>query len=116
MDISVALLMDQRSVEDCPGSMVDGSAAKLVITGAAGGGGVVTTGAGGGGVDAAGGTFLAQPAANSTSATNSTAPNLEACNLKLSLILKSPLDGSLLYYCVDLLQTGFSLVPCVVSG
>src|ERR1700678_2677087 len=101
MDISVALLMDQRNVEDCPGSMVGGSATKLVITGAAWGGGTF---------------FGAQPAANNTSATNVTAPNLEACNLELSLILKSPLDGSLLYYCVDLLQTGFSLVPCVVSG
>src|ERR1700678_4024385 len=116
MDISVALLMDQRNVEDCPGSMVDGSATKLVITGAAWGGGAVATGAGGGGVGGGGTFFGAQPAANNTSATNVTAPNLEACNLELSLILKSPLDGSLLYYCVDLLQTGFSLVPCVVSG
>src|ERR1700733_5775787 len=114
MDISVAPLMDQRSVEDCPGSIVDGSAVKLLITGAATVGGAMATGADGGG-GAGGGTFLAQPAANNSSAPDNTAPSLEACDLELSLILKSPLDGSLLCYCVDLLQTGFSLLPCVVS-
>src|SRR5580658_4012166 len=87
MDISVAPLMDQRNVEDCPGSMVEGSAVKLAITGAAWDGGAVTTGAGGGG-GGGGGTFLAQPAANNASATNIAAPNLEACNLELSLILR----------------------------
>jgi hypothetical protein len=86
MDISVALLMDQRNVEDCPGSMVDGSAVKLAITGPAGGGGAVAAGAEGGG-GGGGGTFLAQPAANNTSTANITAPSLEACNLELSLIL-----------------------------
>ena len=39
MDMSVAPLMDQRKVEDCPASTVEGSAVKLLITGAAGAGG-----------------------------------------------------------------------------
>src|SRR5271165_3487248 len=87
MDMSVALLMDHRKVEDCPGSMVDGSAVKLLITGAAGGGvGGCSMGCVGGGVATA--TFLLQPAANITSATNITAPSLEAYNLELSLILR----------------------------
>jgi len=89
MDMSVALLMDQRNVDDCPGSMVDGSAVKLLITGAAGGvGGAISTGFAGAGGGATA-TFLGpQPAANSTSAANVTAPSLEACNLELSLILR----------------------------
>jgi hypothetical protein len=86
--MSVALLMDQRNVEDCPGSMADGSALKLLMTGAAGGGGGATVAAGGGGGGGGGGTFFLQPAANITSATNITAPSLEACNLELSLILR----------------------------
>jgi hypothetical protein len=93
MDMSVALLMDQRNVEDCPGSMVDGSAVKLLITGAAGvAGGAMATGAGvaGGGGGAA---FFAQPIANNitvsnSSAANVAAPSLEAYNLELSLILR----------------------------
>jgi hypothetical protein len=86
MFMSVALLMDQRNVEDCPGSTVDGSAVKLLITGADGGGGCVgvTTGGGGGGAAA---TFFLQPAANKTSAINISAPSMEACNLELTLIL-----------------------------
>jgi hypothetical protein len=87
MVISVAPLMDQRSVEDCPGSMVDGSAVKLLITGAAGGGGAVVT-VGGGGGGGGGGAFFAQPAANNASATNVIAPSLEACKLQLFLILR----------------------------
>jgi hypothetical protein len=105
MDMSVALLMDQRNVEDCPGSMVDGSAVKLAITGPAVVGGAVAIGVEGGG-GGGGGAFFAQLAANNTTmnnttmnnsgATNVTAPGLEACNLELSVILKSPLGGSLL--------------------
>jgi hypothetical protein len=63
MDMSVALLMDQRNVEDWPRSIVDGSAVKLAITGrcaVGGGAGVLVTGGGGGG----GGTFFLQLAAN----------------------------------------------------
>jgi hypothetical protein len=86
MVISVAPLMDQRNVEAWPGSMVDGSAVKLAITGAAVDGGAVVAGAGGGG-GGGGGAFFAQPTANNSSATNVTAPSLEACSLELSLIL-----------------------------
>jgi hypothetical protein len=85
MVMSVAPVMDQRNVEDCPGSMVDGSAVKLLITGAPAGGGAVAVGVGAGG-GGGGGTFFLQPAANITSATNSTAPSLEAYNLELSFI------------------------------
>jgi hypothetical protein len=85
MVMSVAPLMDQRKVEDCPGSIVDGSAVKLLITGAAAGGGAVAVGVGAGG-GGGGGTFFLQPTANITSAINNTAPSLEAYNLELSLI------------------------------
>jgi hypothetical protein len=104
--MSVALLMDQRRVEDWPASTVEGSALKLLITGA-GGGGWVTAAGGGGGGGGGGGTFFAQPTANNTSAKISTnlpdlngCPELDccphfdcpdrdcdACNLELSLIL-----------------------------
>ena len=45
MVMSVAPVIDQRKVEDCPASNVDGSAVKLLITGAAGGGGAIAVGA-----------------------------------------------------------------------
>src|SRR5579864_6284289 len=88
--ISVALLMDQESVDAWPRSMVDGSAAKLLIVGrAAGGGGAgggFTTGGGGGG---GGGTFFLQDDANSTSAnTSKSAAILDTYSL-LSFILSS---------------------------
>ena len=95
MDMSVAPVMDQRKVEDCPASMVEGSAVKLLITGAAWRSGTVAVGVGGGG-GGGGGTFL-QPTANNTSAASSSSmPALDhcalencndACNLELSLIL-----------------------------
>jgi hypothetical protein len=85
MVMSVAPLMDQRKGEDCPGSIVDGSAVKLLTTGAAAGGGAVAVGVGAGG-GGGGGTFFLQPTANITSAINNTAPSLEAYNLELSLI------------------------------
>src|SRR5580692_3558233 len=92
MDMSVAPVMDQRKVEDCPASTVEGSAVKLLITGAAavgGGGGCCVGGGGGGG----GGTFLPQPTANNTSADSSSSMPTrgecnDACNLELSLILR----------------------------
>src|ERR1700733_2696923 len=119
MDMSVAPLMAQRNVEDCPASTVVGSAVKLLITGAPWRGGAISA-LGGGGGGGGGGTFLAQPTANNTSTdSNISMPVLDACNLELSLILKSPLLGLLVrhcFYCVALLQTGFSLFPCVVSG
>jgi hypothetical protein len=89
--MSVAPVLDQRKVEDCPASIVEGSAVKLLITGAAACGGGATVGGGGGG-GGGGGTFLAQPTANNTSTdSNRSMPVLDACNLELSLILKSPL-------------------------
>src|SRR3984885_1562270 len=92
MDMSVAPLMDQRKVEDCPASTVEGSAVKLLITGAAALGGAETVGGGGGG-GGGGGTFFAQPTANNTNAdTSSSMPTRDdcndACNLELSLILR----------------------------
>jgi hypothetical protein len=70
--ISVALLMFQLNVDDWPRSIDDGSAVKLLITGAsmrATGAGAVGAGGGGGG---GGGTFFLHPEvnANSTSANN----------------------------------------------
>jgi hypothetical protein len=60
-------LTSQRSVEDCPRSMLVGSAVNCVTVGAAGGGG----GGGGGGVatgaGAGGATFFLQPPAKTTS-------------------------------------------------
>src|SRR5579864_2772173 len=92
MVISVALLMDQESVEAWPRSTVDGSAVKLLITGrAAGGGGAgggFTTGGGGGG-GGGGGTFFLQADANTTSAnTSKSAAILDTYSL-LSFILSS---------------------------
>jgi hypothetical protein len=89
--ISVALLMDQESVEAWPRSMVDGSAVKLLIAGRAAGGGVgvvgVTTGGGGGG--GGGGTFFLQADANTTSVnTSKSAAILDTYSL-LSFILSS---------------------------
>jgi hypothetical protein len=96
MDMSVAPVMDQRKVEDCPASTVEGSAVKLLITGAAGAGGAVTVGVEGGG-GGGGGTFFLHPTANNTSTDSNTnvpvrddCPALnwsDACNLELSLIL-----------------------------
>src|SRR5580698_10159319 len=91
MDMSVAPLMDQRKVEDCPASTLEGSAVKLLITSATGAGGAMAVGVGGGG-GGGGGTFFLQPTANNTSADNRTSmPALDgcidACNLELSLIL-----------------------------
>jgi hypothetical protein len=89
--ISVALLMDQESVDAWPRSTVDGSAVKLLIAGRAaggGGGGVggFTTGGGGGG---GGGTFFLQADANTTSAnTSKSAAILDTYSL-LSFILSS---------------------------
>jgi hypothetical protein len=89
MDISVALLMDQRNVADCPTSMEDGSAVKLLIIAFGGGGGCSTLGGGGGG---GGGAFFLHPAAkNNSDSARSTALILAICNLKLRLILFSPL-------------------------
>jgi hypothetical protein len=86
MDMSVALLMDQRRVADWPRSMVVGSTVKLLITAASTRGGGAGAGAGGGG-GGGGGTFLPQ-ADTKTISTNvsASAPVLEACNLELSLI------------------------------
>jgi hypothetical protein len=63
MEILVALMTVQFSVDDWPRSIDEGSAENAVMVGAAGGGGGVgvTTGGGGGGV---GGAFFLQPAAN----------------------------------------------------
>jgi len=83
MDISVALLIDQLSVDDCPFSTVDGSAVKLLIVaratlGVVVGAGVVVAGGGGGG----GGTFFLQPAANANSINSrNMAPTLEVYDL-----------------------------------
>src|ERR1700722_5589586 len=89
--MSVAPVMDHRKVEDWPASTVVGSAVKLLITGAeavGGSGGCCVGGGGGGG----GGTCFPQPtASNSSAETSSSMPALDACNLELSLILKSPL-------------------------
>src|SRR6266404_4765470 len=68
--MSVALLIDQLNVDDCPLSMVDGSAVKLLITGFPTLLGVdvpppFEIGCGGRG---GGGTVFLHPAANSTNA------------------------------------------------
>jgi hypothetical protein len=102
MDMSVAPLMDQRKVDDCPASTVVGSAVKLLIATAGGAGGAMAVGVGAGG-GGGGGTFLAQPTANNTSAdstSNMPARNdsadkagNDACNLELSLILTISSSG-----------------------
>jgi hypothetical protein len=82
MDMSVAPLTDQLNVDDCPFSIVVGSAEKLAITGGwtlgVGAGSLRVGGGGGGG----GGTFFLHPDAkkNRTSISNPT-PILEVCNL-----------------------------------
>ena len=81
MLVSVELLTDQRNVDDCPRSMLPGSAVKLLMTGleTVGGGVSVRVGGGGGG---GGGTFFLQPDANTNNVSaSSTALNREACNL-----------------------------------
>jgi hypothetical protein len=76
--MSVALLMDQRSVADWPFSIWLGSAVKLPITVFAGGGAGWTTGAGGGG-GGGGGTFFLQADANTNNISDSKrTPNLAA--------------------------------------
>jgi hypothetical protein len=88
--ISVALLIDQESVEAWPRSMLDGSAAKLLMAGraAGGGGGAVGVTAGGGG-GGGGGTFFLQADANTTSTkTNVSVAILDTYDL-LSFILSS---------------------------
>jgi hypothetical protein len=59
---SVAFATDQRSVDDCPRSTVEGSAEKLEMVGFTGAGFGFSAGGGGGGGGGAGG-FLRQPAA-----------------------------------------------------
>src|SRR5260370_16154444 len=83
--------MDQLNVDDCPLSIVDGSAVKLLITGFWTLLGVdvplPSTGVGGAGARR-GGFFPPQPAANTTNAsTRRTAPMPEKFNLLLSRIL-----------------------------
>src|SRR5260370_6520126 len=91
MDMSVAPLIDQLSVDDCPRSIVDGSAVKLAITGFStlcGGGGVAVLSAGVRGGGGGGGIFfLPQPEANTNSINTSKAvPILEACDLRFLLM------------------------------
>src|SRR5216684_1656886 len=68
--MSVALLMDQLNVDDCPLSMVDGSAVKLMISGFPVLGMDVPPlfETGGGGVARAGATFFPHAAENTTNA------------------------------------------------
>src|SRR5258708_38060310 len=94
MLISVAPVMVQRNVEDCPFAMVRGSAVKLAITGlppVSRGGSVVVFGGGSGG--GGGGTFFLHPAAKTGSASASImAAPFSKCDLILSAILcPSPL-------------------------
>ena len=81
MLVSVELLTDQRSVDDWPGSILLGSAVKLLMTGLEtdGVGGSVRDGGGGGG---GGGTGFLQPDANTNNVSaSSTALIWEACDL-----------------------------------
>jgi uncharacterized membrane protein len=64
MEVLVASVTFQLSVDDWPRSIEVGSAANAATVGAAGGGGGVTTATGGGGGGGGGGTFFLQPAAN----------------------------------------------------
>jgi hypothetical protein len=85
--MSVAPLIDQLKVDDCPRSMVDGSALKLLITGLwpvdVGAAGVFVTGGGGGG----GGTFFLQLTAKMDSVSaRTTALVLASCSFSLSVI------------------------------
>jgi hypothetical protein len=64
MEMLVASVTFQLSVDDWPRSIEVGSAANAATVGAAGGGGGVTTATGGGGGGGGGGTFFLQPAAN----------------------------------------------------
>jgi hypothetical protein len=121
IDMSVALLMDQLKVDDCPRSMVDGSAVKLLMVGLSTLATVSGAAAAGGGGGGGGGTFFLHPEANaiSTSANNTALilpyrraerdagpecfwsnrgpppqpVRLKACNLSLSLI------GNILLFC-----------------
>src|SRR5713226_1604796 len=98
MVMSVALLMDQRRVDDWPFSMVDGSAVKLAITGLDPvGGGVLPVGVTGCGVTGFG--FVLQPEANTTSAiASSAALNFVAFDLVI-LELSSDVGNSILLGC-----------------
>src|SRR6266496_4861991 len=112
MLMSVAPVMIQRNVEDCPFAMVRGSAVKLAITGlppvSRGSAIGFDGGTGGGG----GGTFFLHPAAKTRSASAIImAIRFHKCDLILSVI-PSPLISNQYYW---RLQTGFSLLPAVVS-
>jgi hypothetical protein len=110
MDISVALLMDQLSVDDWPLSMADGSAVKLLIVALATVGAVaVSCGGGGGG---GGGTFFLQPGATTAIVnTSSAAAILEACNLSVALIL----NNLLFFKSTEFLYSKQALYYCLVS-
>jgi uncharacterized membrane protein len=64
MEMLVASVTVQFSVDDWPRSIDEGSAANAVMLGAAGGGGGVTAAGAGGGGGGGGGAFFLQPAAN----------------------------------------------------
>jgi hypothetical protein len=64
MVISVAFVTAQRSVADCPRSIVEGSAVKLPMEGFAGGGGGAGASFGGGG-GGGGGVFFLHPVTTS---------------------------------------------------
>jgi uncharacterized membrane protein len=64
MEMLLALVTFQLSVDDWPRSIDEGSAVNAAMVGAAGGGGGVTTATGGGGGGGGGGAFFLQPAAN----------------------------------------------------
>jgi hypothetical protein len=109
MDMSVALLMDQLKVDDWPRSMVDGSAAKILISGFATVGatvGVVVVGGGGGG-----GAFFLQPWIKTMLiSASSVAANREACILWLAVIL----NGLLFFKSTEFLCTKPALYYCLV--
>lgn len=85
MDMSVALLIDQRKVDDWPRSMEVGSAVKLLMVARADGcvGGALVGGGGGGG---GGGVFLQPDTNNAKTSAKTMVLNCKACDLGLSVM------------------------------
>jgi hypothetical protein len=110
--MSVAFETDQRKVADWPRSTVEGSAEKLAIDGRAGGGGGALVSAGGGGGGGGGGAFFLHPAANN----RSNSANRMALKLRLFILVSTLLISTTIAVIYCRLHTGFSLLPCEVSG
>src|SRR5581483_6492818 len=116
MVMLVAFATLQRKVDDCPRSIVAGSAAKVSMRGGfglgGGGGGGSSLGGGGGGAVA---TFFLHPAAASKSIAANTAALSVLTLIRILYVLILPKGMTTRIYSIPLAHTGWRLFPCIVS-